>query len=63
MTTKQQAAANAERNRKFKERTGREMTYEDVILSFGGSFSGQSIVEPWQYAGRTVLREGEQICA
>ena len=31
-----------ERNRKFLERHGREMNYEDVIISFGGRFTGQS---------------------
>ena len=35
-----------ERNAAFKAKHGREMNYEDVLLSFGGQFVGHSINSP-----------------
>ena len=54
-TKEQSARDQAERNRQFKAGAGRDMTYEDVILSWGGRFAGHSIVRPHQEKGRPVL--------
>jgi hypothetical protein len=50
----------AERNAKFLKEQGREMTYNDVLASFGGGPLGQSIVTDRSTDDGRPVFDGEQ---